>query len=98
MTSQHPVTILFVDDDADSRLTFRWILQRAGFAVKEAASSSEALRLATERPDVVVLDVNLPDINGFEVCRRIKAHPGTSAIPVLHLSGAPSPRPLKVME
>jgi PAS domain S-box-containing protein len=37
---------------------------------------------------VVVLDVNLPDINGFEVCRRIKAHPGTRAIPVLHLSGA----------
>ncbi len=83
----HP-TVLYVDDDADSRLTFRWIFQEAGFDVKEAATGSDALRLAAEKPDVVVLDVNLPDINGFEVCRRIKAHPGTSAIPVLHLTGA----------
>ena len=77
MTAQTPVTVLYVDDDAEGRQIFRWIFQEAGFAVKEAASGRDALRLVTEAPDVVVLDVNLPDINGFEVCRRIKAHPAT---------------------
>src|SRR5262249_31999849 len=43
--------------------------------------------MAWEGPDLIVLDVSLPDIDGFEVCRRIKAHPATSAIPVLHMSG-----------
>jgi CheY-like chemotaxis protein len=56
--------------------------------VEEAATGGEGLRLAAHHPGLVVLDVNLPDINGFEVCRRIKAHPATAAIPVLHLSGA----------
>jgi PAS domain S-box-containing protein len=79
---------LYVDDDADGRQQFRWIFQQAGFAVKEAATGDDALRLVTEAPDVIVLDINLPDINGFEVCRRIKAHPATRAIPVLHLSAA----------
>ncbi|MCI0461532.1 MAG: response regulator [Gemmataceae bacterium] len=88
MSTSKPVKVLFVDDDPDSRLSFRWIFQAAGFDVEEAATGTEALRLAAGQPDVVVLDVNLPDIDGFEVCRRIKAHPGTRAIPVLHLSGA----------
>src|SRR5262245_61183752 len=79
-------SVLYVDDDADNREVFGWLLRNAGFHVQEAATGSEALRLAAERPDLVVLDVNLPDINGFEVCRRIKAHPATTSIPVLHLS------------
>src|SRR6516162_5229643 len=86
MATQPPVSILYVDDDADTRQAFGWLFRSAGFQVKEAATGSEALRLAEERPDLVVLDVNLPDINGFEVCRRIKAGPGTHSIPVLHLS------------
>src|SRR5262249_16170539 len=77
---------LYVDDDADNREMLGWVLRNAGYQVREAATGGEALRLAEERPDLVVLDVNLPDINGFEVCRRIKAHPATTSIPVLHLS------------
>jgi PAS domain S-box-containing protein len=87
MAQQTPATILYVDDDDDTRRAFSWIFQGAGFAVKEAANGSEALRLAAEKPDVVVLDVDLPDINGFEVCRRIRADPATARVPVLHLSG-----------
>jgi PAS domain S-box-containing protein len=80
------VSILYVDDDEDNRHAFGWLFRSAGFEVKEAATGSEALRLAAEKPDLVILDVNLPDINGFEVCRKIKMHPATSSIPVLHLS------------
>jgi DNA-binding response OmpR family regulator len=58
-----------------------------GFLVKEAATGGDAMRLLAEQPDLVVLDVSLPDINGFEVCRHIKTRPATAAIPVLHLSG-----------
>jgi CheY-like chemotaxis protein len=87
MTEQPPATILYVDDDDDTRRAISWLFQGAGFAVKQAANGSEALRLAAEKPDVVVLDVNLPDINGFEVCRRLRSDPATARVPVLHLSG-----------
>jgi PAS domain S-box-containing protein len=79
-------TILYVDDDAGNRQAFTWIFRAEGFEVREAATGSDALRLAAERPDLVVLDVNLPDINGFEVCRRIKMDAATASIPVLHMS------------
>jgi PAS domain S-box-containing protein len=86
MTERLGGTVLYVDDNEVNRHAFSWLLRRAGFDVREAATGGEALRLVADRPDLVVLDVNLPDINGFEVCRRIKAHPATAAIPVLHLS------------
>src|SRR5947209_20513324 len=79
--------ILYVDDDEVNRQVFTWILREAGFQTREATTGSDALRLAAEQPDLIILDVNLPDINGFEVCRRIKSHPATAAIPVLHMSG-----------
>jgi PAS domain S-box-containing protein len=85
--SEQPPCILFVDDDEVSRHALSQVLRSAGFQPREAATGSEALRLAFEKPDLIVLDVSLPDIDGFEVCRRIKAHPPTSAIPVLHMSG-----------
>src|SRR5262245_10090862 len=86
MATQTPVSILYVDDDEDNRQAFGWLFRSAGFEVKEASTGSEALRLAAEKPDLVILDVNLPDMNGFEVCRKIKMHPATASIPVLHLS------------
>lgn len=80
------VTILVVDDDEAKRYSVSRILRRAGFVVREAGTGADALRLVADLPDLVVLDVKLPDVSGFEVCRRIKAAPSTSAIPVLHLS------------
>jgi PAS domain S-box-containing protein len=80
------ITILNVDDEDAVRYAISRILRQAGFEVIEAANGAEALRLVKKNPDLVILDVNLPDIIGFEVCRRIKADPATSSIPVLHLS------------
>ena len=79
--------ILIVDDDADLRGTYRLILERAGFVVQEAVSGAEALALAATGPDLVLLDIHLPDMDGYEVCRRLKGDPATGTIPVLHVSG-----------
>jgi len=78
--------ILHVDDNPTTRYAIGRILGREGFKVMEAATGGEALRLAKEGPDLVILDVKLPDIGGFEVCRRLKVDPTTATIPVLHLS------------
>ena len=67
--------ILLVDDDAGKRYTLAKTLIRAGFEVREAETGAEALELLSARPDLVILDVKLPDISGFEVCRRIKSDP-----------------------
>jgi PAS domain S-box-containing protein len=88
MSEPTPPSILFVDDDEANRFAFTWVLRRAGFLTHEATTGSDALRAlqGEQKPDLVILDVNLPDIDGFEVCRRIKAHPATASIPVLHVS------------
>lgn len=81
--------ILNVDDDNGSRYAKSLILQRAGYTVLEAATGEDALRLiAEEEPDLVLLDVHLPDISGFEVCRRIKHNPRTAAIMVVHATAS----------
>lgn len=78
--------VLVADDNEAKRyLLVRW-LSRAGFQVLEASNGEATLALALERPDLVVLDVKLPDMTGFEVCGRLKSNPATAHIPVLHLS------------
>src|SRR5581483_7733325 len=79
-------TILIVDDDEAKRYSVAKILQKGGYRIVEAGTGAEAVRLAADLPDLIVLDVKLPDVSGFEVCRRIKADPLTASIPVLHLS------------
>ena len=79
-------TILYVDDTEVQRYAVSRVLRRAGFEVKQASSGQQALQMSTSGPDLVVLDVNLPDINGIEVCKRIKADQSTSHIPVLQVS------------
>jgi signal transduction histidine kinase len=85
--SESVATVLNVNDDAATRYLTTYVLQQAGFRVVEAATGREALRLCLEeRPDVVVLDVKLPDILGYEVCRRLRMQPETSSIAVLQTS------------
>lgn len=86
MSSPPPAVILNVNDNDAHRYAFSRILQQARFRVIEAKTGEEALRLAGEAPDVIVLDVKLPDIDGFEVCRRIKLGTATARIPVLQVS------------
>jgi PAS domain S-box-containing protein len=77
-----------IDDYAPPGLYARSrALRQAGFTVLEASTGTEALRLAAEyKPALVLLDVNMPDMSGLEVCRRIKSDPETSAVLVLHVS------------
>jgi DNA-binding response OmpR family regulator len=80
--------ILVVDDTEANRYAKCRMLRQAGFEVKEAAFGQEALQIvAKERPGVVCLDVRLPDINGLEVCRRIKADPALQTM-VLQMSAS----------
>jgi PAS domain S-box-containing protein len=81
--------ILNVDDNEDVRSFRTFLLTQAGYRVIEAATGNEALRLAKkENPELILLDVNLPDISGLEVCRRIKFDKLTASIPVLQISAA----------
>jgi len=81
-------TVLYCDDTEEQRYAMRRILEGAGYTVVEASTGAEAL--ARLSPDVlaVVMDVKLPDISGYEVCRRIKANPITAAVPVLQISAS----------
>jgi len=77
-------TILIVDDEPHIREVVGFALRKAGFRTVEAADGTEALALVEKQsPDLVVLDIVLPDIEGTEVCRRVR---GTSAVPILFLS------------
>jgi PAS domain S-box-containing protein len=79
---------LVVDDTEGNRYATSRILRSAGFDVLEAATGSAALAAMHERPDIVVLDVNLPDMTGFEVVERMRRLPEQATIPVLHLSAS----------
>lgn len=87
MPSQPGATVLNVDDNEDVLYMRSFVLRSAGFRVVEARTGLEALRLvASERPEVALLDVNLPDISGIEVCSRIKADPNTASTLVIQIS------------
>jgi PAS domain S-box-containing protein len=78
--------ILVVDDHPASRYGTVRVLRSAGFTTLEADSGAQALERARERPDLIVLDVNLPDMDGFEVCRRLRARPESAHVPVIYLT------------
>ncbi|HEY8978963.1 MAG TPA: response regulator, partial [Streptomyces sp.] len=87
-------TVLVVDDVAASRYAMGAVLRRAGHHVVDAASGFDALRELDVRRragtgvDVALVDVGLPDMSGFELCRRLKATPSTATLPVVHFSAA----------
>jgi len=81
--------ILVVDDYAGARYLRSRILMDAGYEVVEAENGEDALRLAANvLPSLILLDVNLPDISGTEVCARLKRDPVTAGIPVIQITGA----------
>jgi CheY-like chemotaxis protein len=82
-----PATILVVDDSATKRYLLVSWLTRAGFLVREAETGGQALEmLPGSDVDLVVLDVKLPDMSGFDVCERIKTDPAYGGRPVIHVS------------
>jgi PleD family two-component response regulator len=80
--------ILFADDNADMRSMVRTIMEAAGHDVRLASDGVDALEaVAQKEPDLLILDLEMPRMSGFEVCRTIKANPVTARIPVLMLTG-----------
>ena len=79
--------ILIVDDTSVNRLALSKILTREGYRVYEADNGYSALKLAqTHQPDIILMDINMPELNGFEVCTRLKADKLTQNIPVVFIS------------
>jgi len=83
--------VLVVDDSVDSVALVGLMLERKGFEIIAAVSGEQALvKAETEHPDVVILDVMMPDMDGFEVCSRLRANPATAELPVLILTAKTS--------
>ena len=78
--------LLVVDDNDASRYATVRVLRAAGFQTEEAATGRDALALASSNIDLIVLDVNLPDIDGFQVFRELRAQKGTAELPIVYLS------------
>jgi DNA-binding response OmpR family regulator/two-component sensor histidine kinase len=81
--------ILNIDDDANGRDLLSRYLRKEGFQVIEAASGAAGIQLALDRsPQLILLDIRLPDMDGFQVCRQLRANPTTSTTPILQLSAS----------
>src|SRR5438105_4096246 len=78
--------ILVVDDTEANRYTICRILRKEGFDVQEAADGAAGLARVSDDLDLVILDVRMPEMDGYEVCRRLKSDQKLQAIPVLHIS------------
>ena len=87
MSTNGHISVLVVEDDPEINELVGAYARLAGFEYRRALDGSTALRAAEQRPpDAVVLDLMLPDIDGFEVCRRLKSEPRTRAVPVIMLT------------
>lgn len=77
-------TVLLVDDNQTHQYSLGKHLEESGFEVMQAETGSEALQMAASHcPDAVLLDINLPDMTGFDVCEKLKNDPHTSSVPVI---------------
>src|SRR5689334_23043998 len=92
MSEGAPCTLLIADDDDDQRFLLSWVLQRAGFTVIEVHTGGQVVPLAhAQRPDVILLDVHMPDQDGFTTARQLKGDPALAAIPIIFLTGRMDP-------
>jgi DNA-binding response OmpR family regulator len=80
-------SIIIVEDDEDVADSIRYNLEKEGFRVRLASTGESALNLILERPpNLILLDLNLPHMNGFELCRRLRAEASTSHVPIVMLT------------
>lgn len=80
-------SILLVDDEPNIVLSLEFLMKRAGYAVRTATDGDAALEAITEdRPDLILLDVNIPKRDGFEICQLIRSNPGWKDIPIIMLT------------
>ena len=87
-TALQPADILVVDDTPSNLDLLMAMFQARGYRVRVATGGQRALLVARHAPpDLVMLDVRMPDLDGYEVCRRLKADPATQAVPIIFISG-----------
>jgi signal transduction histidine kinase len=86
--SDSAIRIVVVDDNAATLYTTSHVLKSAGWTVLQARTGAEALAQITDDIDLVILDVQLPDMNGFDICRRLRQADLTARLPVIHLSAS----------
>jgi len=80
-------TILYVEDNADNRLLVRRVLLAEDYSMLEARNAHEALNvLKTEHPDLILMDINMPDMDGYTLTAKIKSMPGLERVPILALT------------
>ncbi len=80
--------LLIIDDNPATRYATARVLRSAGFRTRESATGAEGLVAADDSISAVVLDIHLPDIDGFDLCAMLRSRPGTARLPVLHLTAA----------
>ncbi|HNY66745.1 MAG TPA: response regulator [Deltaproteobacteria bacterium] len=79
--------ILLVEDNENNRYLERFLLEREGLAVVTATNGAEALEAAAaENPDLIVMDIQMPEMDGYETARRLKGSPGLARIPIVGVS------------
>jgi two-component system, NtrC family, sensor kinase len=86
--SDRRFNILIADDHEEPRYVLSRILTAAGYHCSEASTGTQALEFALHKPDLIILDVRLPDMSGFDVCQKLKTDPRTTSIPILQISAA----------
>ena len=86
-SSSQKTTIMYVEDNMENRILVRRILMSEDYAVMEAVSAVDALnQLQNTRPDLILMDINMPDMDGYTLTAKIKAMPGFERIPILALT------------
>ncbi|MCA9897614.1 MAG: response regulator [Ardenticatenaceae bacterium] len=90
-------SILIVDDEPMTRNLLRLMLERVGFDISEAGDGQEALDMVAEKqPDLLILDVMMPHVDGITVCERLRAQAETAVLPIILLSARTSPEAVRM--
>jgi CheY-like chemotaxis protein len=90
-------TVLIIEDEADAAELFAEMMRVSGFRVLKTSSSTPALSLiATEKPDLVILDIMMPEISGLDILREMRQDPGLAKIPVVVVSAKSMPADIKI--
>lgn len=85
--SDSPRTILYVEDNVDNRILVRRILQAEGYHVLEAGNARETLQVVrSRRPDLILVDINMPEVDGYSLTSRLKADPVLASVPVIAIT------------